>query len=653
MACSSPSAGDHTQRLDADVGTDASPFEPGGNDDAGLTDPIDETATDGHREPTEEDGADLPNDPDVPQDPPDSSHDADQAHRTDEVTGDDVGDRIDSETDGDDPATDVDVGPWLALGEPCPSAGACLSGLCEQTTDSSVAVCTASCGSASDCLETAGDGGEWSCLTVAGSPRCVATCKTHACASGSVCRESGALFVCTSFSSPCDGQADCGVGEVCRYSGVDTPLSAYCHRRESGEQGDLCVPGAESTCGSGACWPEAVCPGPCRSDRDCGHEAVCSSQPSWLAGLDDVSPDDWLALCRPFRGSRASCTTDSACGDGEICAADRASDGTFQTSCRLPDPTLGQLGAACADDPLTLDLVEAPRPCQSGICAGQRCTTPCARATDCGDGNWQCLDVRIRDGFGAAGTSRVCVAGAACGTDSACRATEYCALIAGMAGATHGTCRAAAGRPSAGDQCSREGVLRSPAPCTEDADCQHGLVCDVARDTCVAAERDHCPRGQHSCRWDDTCGDVCDDDEDCQPDALCARATVHAIDEGNPDAGDEVVGEFGYCEYVPGSHTTCLADRQCQVEEVCRLVADGPMTFRTVCGRPIPGGVAAGEPCGELADGVVECANGSCSTMFSGLSGSGTCLALCRNDTDCAPDGACLRLPAMSTGICV
>jgi hypothetical protein len=132
--------------------------------------------------------------------------------------------------------------------------------------------------------------GDCSCTTASG-------CPTDACTSDTACVDAGPNGRCISMPAvgcgctfdACINDSDCPIDQTCACHG-----SAYAY----GGIGNLCVPGN------------------CRVDADCGAAGFCSPSAESQCG----SGADYFCLGYYCHTPKDTCTNDSDCGSGAVCA---------------------------------------------------------------------------------------------------------------------------------------------------------------------------------------------------------------------------------------------------------------------------------------------------------------------------------------------
>jgi hypothetical protein len=114
--------------------------------------------------------------------------------------------------------------------------------------------------------------------------------------------------------------------------------------------------------------------------------------------------------------ARLACSRAADCPDDQVCGEPTA-DGSFY--CVDPEPTGGELGAACAQSYFTTECQD--RLCLTGF--SDQCTRVCVDDTDCAD----------VDGFGCADMvdARYCVQ--LCDADADCQGGQVCSILSNAA----------------------------------------------------------------------------------------------------------------------------------------------------------------------------------------------------------------------------
>lgn len=163
------------------------------------------------------------------------------------------------------------------LNSACLADSDCQSGSCFDFGQGIGNLCTASCGSHSDCP------GSFTCYDFFGAKMCVsvqlfqgATFSTPnggACTAGGDCNSN--FCPSNQCTSLCSEDTDCG-GAGCGWSEVasDRFAAACTGPRGSGANGSVCA--SESDCRSGVCYGSGICGDLCGSTGDCPNGNVCA-----------------------------------------------------------------------------------------------------------------------------------------------------------------------------------------------------------------------------------------------------------------------------------------------------------------------------------------------------------------------------------------
>lgn len=534
------------------------------------------------------------------------------------------------------PGDGCDSSCLIELGELCSASAACASGFCD-SADS-----TCACNEDGDC-----SGGDL-CNTATAPNSCVAPgCGNGVLESGEACDDDNAVagdgcgaaclveltYACTgnaqcesgscvSNKCVCDGDSDCGSGNLCN-TGAAPPV---------------CVaPG----CGNGVlesgegCDDSDVAPGD-GCDAGCLIELTyaCSTGPECASAFCDAADNT------------CACNDDADCSGSDVCLISAAPNACVATGC---GNGVLESGEACDDGGTTagdgcnaaclLELDQscgADGDCASGDCDGAAFVCVCKLTTDCPVGQLCYLGANPPD----------CVA-SGCG-NSVLESGEACDD----------------GNASTGDGCDALCLLELGENCSSNSECGSGF-CEAATGTCACNDQLDCPLGQ-----------VCDTHASANVCVLagCQNFVLEsgeACDDGNASTGDGCsatckleLGEScfagGDCDSgtCDGTAAICVCDQDgdCLTGQVCNTGAEPPICTAPGCGNSLlepgeacdDGGTASGDGCDALclkeldepcAVGT-ECASGSC---------DGTALVCtCNDDGDCSGSDLCLLAPSPS-----
>ena len=329
-----------------------------------------------------------------------------------------------------------------------------------------------------------------------------------------------------------------------------------------------------------------------------------------------------------------------------------------------------ELGFACVND---VD-------CQSGLCRrttasmGSVCTAACASASACGDpSEWACLAIT-----GSLLCTRICEAGAECGSGSFCNANapvesstmDLCFSVDGATCSGQGDCDtggACVHVNGGGDLVSicidnGAGYIEVGGACDPDIEfgqvcsgdgCPTGTHCDFGIGLCQRDAEAVC--AEDACWPEEVCAGPCENDDDCPPEMVCSGYRER-LNNHTSGAEDDYYETKGLCRPQVGTRTPCDSTADCSGEEVCGFDIDNDGDSFTSCRTAPVGAVGGGETCGDLrrTPDVVEpfavCAQGPCL--------DGLCTAPCEAAADCgtAEDWRCEAVYVLrdqSLSICV
>jgi len=465
--------------------------------------------------------------------------------------------------------------PWDTVCDP--ATGACVDNLC---LDQDV---RCKCSATQACEPMTG-----ACIDIPGPcPHCEA---------GQYCdRVSGACIdiptgtpATGEIGSPCASAADCG-----RSGG-----GAFCIT-DGGLFGDMPGGSCSANCDLSGC-PEGsacvdvglqVCLDICRRDTDCRPGYACSQ----------ITSDSALGFCFP-EGAGASrctgttcrtlgspCTEDAQCVAGAVCRTDLPGGYCMMSNCR----------------PSNCDA-----PSEACVCLG---TGDCANSTI---GLGTC-DVNLQD----------CRAGYSCYQLQSNSSRGYCYLR---------SCEGDSDCQGNGspwcDVCdTARGVCN--APCTKNADCGGGRLCDTTTKRCYQgcrSEGDWCGPDALCDAAARRCVRRCLSDTNCAATSYCEPSSGRCIPRCAVDSdctGGKLCDRRGRCR------APCAADAECGTAEIC---ADSRCVPR--CSGA--GGCAFGESC--------DAASGRCRTDLAMVAVG----RACSRDADCGPYNATCLLEGWTGGYC-
>jgi hypothetical protein len=523
-------------------------------------------------------------------------------------------------------------------------------------------------------------------------------------------------------ATTCTSNADCDGGSVCRDGSCGLRLG-----------GSLCGKGSDCTsgfCAQGVCCNTA-CDGSCYACNLPDRLGICAALPDDARDPAGVCKDESERSC----GNDGTCNGSGGCrnyGSDTVCAAATCRSG-MKTSASFCSGTGKCLaGSAVACDPYVCNASgtdcfsschgtgAAPECLRPNLCNDQRCGDAhkgqaCAATADCVAG-LTCVD-HICCESSCAGPCKTCKrtpgtctdlpAGSTtsgckpddedvCGRTGKCNGSGACALASTKTVCAAGTCAGAATgtKPATCDghgacdggaplDCSDNKCMAGAClPCTQDADCLNGRVCELASGTCrTKAGGVACTSGA-ACASGSCVDGHCCTQPACGPCQSCSSGTCAPVknapdpdtcpDEGaaNP-CGHRGCDGAGVCAALPGSSTvvtplacrdpstttvtTCdgsghavTTEKACLPGETCK---DG------LCKLSLGGACGKDEQCssGHCADGV--CCQDACDGSCQACSAMGSCTAVkSAPDPDTCPDESaskpCGRTGCDDTGAC-
>ena len=407
-----------------------------------------------------------------------------------------------------------------------------------------------------------------------------------------------------------------GLGELC---GIDTPL---CVPEDAQNWPDCAHAQCQTDLGPDALClfatsPFGYCTRPCTTDSQCTGDPRSPFAASMRCAVDDGGD----GYCVP--GSQNDCAEDATCPAGEACKLARTVfvDGlNVGRVCQTETSGGVGPGQACVDDPRrSRDGVL--RFCANDFCFDDICAALCDEGTanddTCGDVNLTCrgdyLDLidfstlrRSTPIDAALCLPRTCTSPLECTQDAVC---------------TPGITQRA--RDAADD-----GVCRADNPQSRGSDpLGEGCEDDGSRDHASCASR-YCagyPPNYY-------CSALCDTDDDCGAEQLCAVDTIY-------DANGRYFSRI--CRYAPGSKARCdrNGDPACPGGEVCAPFICGEVVQNASkldaahaegrCVRPVQGGIRSGNACGEQ-----ECVAPDACVRFPGAE-TAQCVTVCGAGRHC------------------
>ncbi len=506
----------------------------------------------------------------------------------------------------------------------------------------------------------------------------------------------------------CDSHTDCDFGEFCR---VATGLCVECLNSDHCGAGEICK--SDGTCGAAdtGCTSDAQCAGlhclqatgdcvQCLSSSQCPlgqtcRENACFTNTGGGGGggttCNTQADCNYMGLiCNSTSHTCVACTSDTQCGTGKRCAAGTCTDipggGTGGTGGGTP-------GGACEDKadcggmPCFLSMC---MPCFSDFMCFSLEDLMSGTSTICDTDTGECVAPECND-------ANQCPAGEGCYSghcgpcmeDSECRSGQVCNADTGVCGTSSGggggttSCPGGCddGNACTTDTCSSTGTCShtpiSPCgngtqqlgqSCSDAATCAAGLTCldsngvKLCTRPCIGSgdggEAD-CPLG-NAC-YDFESGPL-DGAKLCVDDSQLASTTPgHGFTQA-PGAscasGNDC--QTGVCMGDQTCARACLADRDCDADEVCygEWADAETVTGYHLCYFSDP---VAYTPAGGACNNGLECDSGVCvGTCDNGslcnsdaecFFGScvGTCADHCRSNADCGSGDACAPWPMVVT----
>lgn len=638
------------------------------------------------------------------------------------------------------------VSPTCASGAPvCSENADCQSGRCDD------GCCAIPCFSRADCQsgevcragvcrpEETGCSSDASCFSPTG--RChleKATCV--ACLTAADCGGDGVLTCsednrCVLVPNRCIDSGDCGLGLTCQDTHCKpAPTGCTSDQSCSGEtprcrvdSGECvqctdalhCSTDGTSTCNLTTnaceavlpgCGSDAACGAPlpycraedrtcvqCKTNEHCGQDATCQANVCVPLGgcSSDAQCEAPLPHCRTADRTCVQCLEESQCGEGKVCTDNIClpangcgvdEDCPFQLPvCRTGDRACVQ----CVED----EHCEWDEACNANVCErlpGCSWDEECPAETPvCRDDDRTCVGCIYDDD---------CQGGEVC-QDSVCRCSSD-ADCGGASPACHpvtGECvECSAAFPCApGFKCWAEGVCElipeQGIPCTEDLDCQEGLLCvgttpengRCSAECSVYESPSRCPADTVCSRvgWRDgapvgACvpdvglseGELCSPTQQCRPDLECVpdsattarcRANCDLASPGScvsPNACRRVVEldvqnvpqTYGLCYPSTTKYLdTCETAAGCQAWQVCSQgpERDDGTRLSNICQLPAQGTATGIAGCNVDAD----CRTGYCvRSNPANVNGAfaGHCQQACTSDSQCpGENSACTLTP--------
>jgi hypothetical protein len=423
--------------------------------------------------------------------------------------------------------------------------------------------------------------------------------------------------------APCNSQDDCPGGSGCASNGVDPPR---------------CVVLVEEFCASD-CF-EGFCGGPCVVDDDCPDDFVCSVVPFTLGD----GRTQRVGLCEPLAGSRTPCEREADCAPSEHCGLVARDDGFVERACRAADGNDVEIGAACGDDPGTIDVIEdVGDGCVTNFCNG-RCRALCIDDSDC-DGT-ACINFVFGFGttdeviIGACNDEAPCTVDADCGVDAECHAIELAREVRSVC-FPRTTERLDSGEPC--DPAVEDVASRGACIDVDDPACGVDQECNVGTRSCVRLAG-RCE--DDSCGGDHRCPQQCVNDNDCADygERGAARCEGRVLAAG--PAGEEVTTVVGFCVERVGAAGACGSSGDCAPESpVCTAAAGLDGAVGGLCVAVDDGSVQ-----GRLADFAV-CVDGDHLGCASGACIGGQCRPLCDGADDCVSGSCTFVDDALAVGV--
>ncbi len=423
-----------------------------------------------------------------------------------------------------------------------------------------------------------------------------------------------------------------GLGELC---GIDAPFCVPEDRENwpacahAQCQADL---GADALC-LFATSPFGYCTKPCTADSQCQGDL----RDPFSASMRCATGDGGDGYCVP--GSQTPCVEDEPCPDAEVCKLARTVfPGGLNLGRVCQTRTRGGVepGEPCVDDPRR-SSDDVLRLCANDFCFDDICAAFCDpdTATDstCGKADLACRNdyLEFLD-FSTLRRTTPPDAGLClpreCASPDACEGPESLCTpgltVRPVGEAESGVCRA--------DNPASRGSRGLGAACLEEGTAQH--------DACGSRYCAGFPPNFY-------CSTLCDTDDDCGEDQLCA---VETLVDNNGRYFSRI------CRYALGSKTRCdrNSDPACAEGELCAPFVFGDVvengtklaTARAEgrCVEPVQGGVISGNACGQQ-----ECIAPDACVRFRG-DDTPRCVTVCGNGFHCEGFDACLAQAIFISG---
>ncbi len=556
-------------------------------------------------------------------------------------------------------------------GDACDGINTCVSGNCNQTTESVTCTALDECHVAGECNPADG------------------TCSNPVGHEGEVCEDDNDACngISTCVSGSCTQTTEsvtCTALDECHVAGECNPADGTCSN-PVGNEGEVCEDDGNacngvSTCVSGSC-DQTTEPVTCTALDECHVAGTCNTETGIcdnpVGNEGEVCEDDNDACNGISTCVSGSCTqttesvTCMALDECHVAGECNPADGT----CSNP---VGNEGEVCEDDGNACNGVST---CVSGSC--DQTTEPvtctaldeCHVAGECNPADGTCSnpvgnegEVCEDDNDACNGIS-TCVSGSCTQTTESvtCTALDEC-HVAGECNPADGTCSNPVGNE--GEVCEDDGnacngvstcvsgscdQTTEPVTCTALDECHVAGTCNTETGICdnpVGNEGEVCEDDGNACNGVSTCvSGSCD--QTTEPVTCTALDECHVAGTCNTETGicDNPVGNEGeVCEddndacngistCVSGSCTqttesvTCTALDECHVAGECNP-ADG------TCSNPVGNEGEVCEDDGNACNGVSTCVSGSCDQTTEPV----TCTAL----DECHVAGTCNT----ETGIC-
>jgi uncharacterized repeat protein (TIGR01451 family) len=540
----------------------------------------------------------------------------------------------------------------------------CLSGACNDTTDTCAGAVSAACADPSACVSNA-CGSDGKCGYEIGEGPCTSLNATTVCRTG-LCSVVGVCL--PSQTSGCAVDSDCNGDSFCDlFQHACVPkLNDGASLPSDGLHDGICsLQSGAILCASGTCNPDTdTCARP--NGVSCVSATTCISNVCGSNGSCGTAKGDGpcLADISKCQSNRCSPTQNVCIRSDNGCAADADCSNTSycDPAARICKSKLA-VGDALPNDSLhngTCSSALAASVCQTGLCNVEKKTCAAINGASCDAAN-KCVS-------------------------DACGSNSRCGLAVGQSGCT-GQNQAQTCQSS---YCSASGTCVPPQGCNLDSDCSGDTYCNRTAHVCEAQLRDGrslpkdalhdgtcsaaladvvcasgtCNSTTNTCAAVNTAG--CNDAAQCVSN-VCGSNRQCGLGDGQSPCESDAQCQSGKCQLDSGrcvaGDAGCTRDEDCPIEDHCNSTL-----FRCEAdlddGTSLPGDSDSGGRC--TSEVAKLCASGACNPETDACASVGG--NECSEDSQCAsnacidgrcgsPDGAgeCTQQNAASvcqSGIC-